>query len=140
MVGEAFTVWSADIHMTEAACALVASYLLTLGSLNDGSETQCSSILNQAWASSQARQSESVNAPAGLAMSLEERGLVVNWSTLRMAVGQGGDGDSHMKADVDNLAAFVRDPGACVTCLLLPFSGSMEPGYHACRGNNRLSS
>ena len=80
-------------------------------------------------------------------MSLEERGLVVNWSTLRMAVGQGGDGDSHIKADIDNLAAFVRDPGACVTCLLLPFSGSMElqmqvglPGHHACRGNQRLSS
>ena len=79
-------------------------------------------------------------------MSLEERGLVVNWSTLRMAVGQGGDGDTHMKADVDNLAAFVRDPGACVTCLLLPFSGSMDlqmqvglPGHHACRGNQRLS-
>lgn len=34
----------------------------------------------------------------------------------------GGDGESDVRVDVHKLAAFVRDPAACVTCFLLPMS------------------
>ena len=63
---------------------------------------------------------------AELGTDIEERGLVINWSTFRFAFCQGGDGESDMTMDVQDLAMFVRDPGSVVTCILLPLSASMH--------------
>lgn len=63
---------------------------------------------------------------AELGTDIEERGLVVNWSTFRFAFCQGGDGESDMTMDVQDLAMFVRHPGSVVTCILLPVSCSMH--------------
>lgn len=41
-----------------------------------------------------------------------------------MAFAAGGDGESDLRLDLQNLSAFVRDPRAVVTALLLPLSGS----------------
>lgn len=57
---------------------------------------------------------------------LEQRGLAAAWSGLRFAYSVGGDGESDMRLDLRNFAAFVRDPAALVTCLLLPYSCSMR--------------
>ena len=64
--------------------------------------------------------------PAELGLDIEEKGLVVNWTTFRFAFCQGGDGESDMTMDVQDLAMFVRDPGSVVTCILLPLSCSMH--------------
>ena len=50
----------------------------------------------------------------------------MNWSTFRFAICQGGDGESDMTMDVQNMAMFVRDPGSVVTCILLPLDCSMH--------------
>lgn len=55
-------------------------------------------------------------------MRLEERGAAFSFEALRVAYSMGGDGQSDVRTDVRNLAAFVRDPAACVTCVLLPMS------------------
>ncbi len=60
------------------------------------------------------------------AMRLEQRGLAASWSGLRFAFATGGDGESDMRVDLRNFAAFVRDPAALVTCLLLPHSCSVR--------------
>lgn len=85
---------------------------------------------------------------AELGIDIEERGLVVNWSTFRFAFCQGGDGESDMTMDVQDLAMFVRDPGSVVTCILLPLSASMHmhqqvsplsvtfAEIHSCAGNH----
>ena len=70
---------------------------------------------------------------ADLGIDMEERGLVVNWSTFRFAFCQGGDGESDMSMDVQDLAMFVRDPGSVVTCILLPLSASMHMHQQVCR-------
>ena len=57
---------------------------------------------------------------------MEERGLSVAWSALRVSYAMGGDGESNIRADMRHLAAFVRDPSTVVTCALLPFSCSMQ--------------
>ena len=62
--------------------------------------------------------------PAETALRLEQRGLALAWSVLRFAYSAGGDGNSDVRFDARNLAAFVRDPAALVTCLLLPHSCS----------------
>ncbi|BDA48870.1 hypothetical protein COCOBI_12-5530 [Coccomyxa sp. Obi] len=59
------------------------------------------------------------------AMRLEQRGLAASWSGLRFAFATGGDGESDMRVDLRNFAAFVRDPAALVSCLLLPHSCSV---------------
>ena len=59
---------------------------------------------------------------AGSALRLEERGAAFSFGALRAAYSMGGDGESDVRLDVQNLAAFVRDPAACVTCFLLPIS------------------
>lgn len=46
----------------------------------------------------------------------------MSFSALRAAYSMGGDGESDMRIDVNELAAFVREPAACVTCFLLPTS------------------
>lgn len=69
---------------------------------------------------------------AELGIDIEERGLVVNWSTFRFAFCQGGDGESDMTMDVQDLAMFVRDPGSVVTCILLPLSASMHMHQQVC--------
>ena len=61
-----------------------------------------------------------------LGTDIEEKGLAVNWSTFRFAICQGGDGESDMTMDVQNMAMFVRDPGSVVTCILLPLDCSMH--------------
>ncbi|KAL0018632.1 hypothetical protein WJX77_009530 [Trebouxia sp. C0004] len=61
-----------------------------------------------------------------LGIDIEDKGLVVNWTTFRFAFCQGGDGESDMTMDVQDLAMFVRDPGSVVTCILLPLSCSMH--------------
>ena len=43
-----------------------------------------------------------------------------------MAYAAGGDGESDTRVDARNFAAFVRDPTALVTCLLLPHSCSVR--------------
>ena len=48
----------------------------------------------------------------------------MTWSALRLCYAMGGDGESDTRIDLHNFAAFVRDPGACVSCFLLPLSGS----------------
>lgn len=60
------------------------------------------------------------------AMRLEQRGLAASWSGLRFAFATGGDGESDMRVDMRNFAAFVRDPAALVTCLCLPHSCSVR--------------
>lgn len=57
---------------------------------------------------------------------LEERGLAVTASALRLACAAGGDGGLDARLDLRNAAAFVRDPDALVTCLLLPLSASLR--------------
>ena len=59
---------------------------------------------------------------AGSALRLEERGAAFSFEALRAAYAMGGDGESDIRIDVQHLAAFVRDPAACVTCFLLPTS------------------
>lgn len=61
-----------------------------------------------------------------MALVVEDRGLSVSWSALRVAYAMGGDGESDIRADLRGLAAFVRDPGTVVTCLLLPLDCSMH--------------
>lgn len=63
---------------------------------------------------------------ADTAMRLEQRGLAASWSGLRFAYAAGGDGESNLRVDLRNFAAFVRDPAALVTCLLLPHSCSVR--------------
>ncbi|KAK9815754.1 hypothetical protein WJX72_009012 [[Myrmecia] bisecta] len=67
----------------------------------------------------------------GACLHLEERGLALTWSALRFAYSMGGDGETDIRVDLRKLAAFVRDPAACVTCLLLPFSGSAHVSMQA---------
>ena len=62
----------------------------------------------------------------GFALRVEERGLSVSWSALRVSYAMGGDGESNIRADMRHLAAFVRDPITVVSCILLPFSCSMH--------------
>ena len=57
-------------------------------------------------------------------MSLENKGFALTWSAVRFAYAMGGDGQADMRIDIRRIAAFVRDPAACVTCLLLPLSCS----------------
>lgn len=59
-------------------------------------------------------------------MRLEQRGLAASWSGLRFAFATGGDGESDMRVDMRNFAAFVRDPAALVSCLCLPHSCSVR--------------
>ena len=66
---------------------------------------------------------------------MEERGLVLAMSALRVAWAGGGDGQMALRTDIRNLAGFVRDPGAAVTAALLPFSGACK--YDA-KVNRRL--
>ena len=61
---------------------------------------------------------------AGGAVSLENKGFALTWSAVRFAYAMGGDGQADMRIDIRRIAAFVRDPAACVTCLLLPLSCS----------------
>ena len=63
---------------------------------------------------------------ADTALRLEQRGLAATWSGLRIAYAAGGDGESDTRVDLRNFAAFVRDPTALVTCLLLPHSCSIK--------------
>ena len=63
---------------------------------------------------------------ADTALRLEQRGLAATWSGLRIAYAAGGDGESDTRVDLRNFAAFVRDPTALVTCLLLPHSCSVK--------------
>jgi hypothetical protein len=60
------------------------------------------------------------------ALALEERGLAVGITIGRVAYAAGGDGESVLKVDVKDMAAFIRDPNALVRCILQPFSCSME--------------
>ncbi|KAK9867090.1 hypothetical protein WJX84_006946 [Apatococcus fuscideae] len=60
----------------------------------------------------------------GTAVSLENKALALTWSAVRFAYAMGGDGQADMRIDIRRIAAFVRDPAACVTCLLLPLSCS----------------
>ena len=63
---------------------------------------------------------------------MEERGLSITWSALRVSYAQGGDGESDVRADLRHFAAFVRDPCAIVTCILLPFSCSLHLEMQVC--------
>ena len=59
-------------------------------------------------------------------LSLEDRGLALTMTALRVAYAAGGDGEVALRSDIRNLAGFVRDPGAAVTAALLPFSASVK--------------
>lgn len=69
---------------------------------------------------------------ADTALCLEQRGLAATWSGLRIAYAAGGDGESDTRVDLRNFAAFVRDPTALVTCLLLPHSCSVKLQMQVC--------
>ncbi len=59
-------------------------------------------------------------------LAVEERGLVLAMTALRVAYAGGGDSEMALRTDIRNLAGFVRDPGAAVTAALLPFSASCK--------------
>ena len=59
-------------------------------------------------------------------LAVEERGLVLVMSALRIAWAGGGDGEAALRADARSLAAYVRDPAAAVTAAILPFSASAK--------------
>lgn len=61
---------------------------------------------------------------ADAVLSLEERGLALSMTALRVAYSKGGDGEQGVNLDLRQLAAFVRDPAAIVTTALLPLSCS----------------
>jgi hypothetical protein len=63
---------------------------------------------------------------AEYALGVEEKGLSVTWSALRVSYAMGGDGETNIRADLRHLAAFVRDPCTVVSCILLPLSCSMH--------------
>lgn len=60
------------------------------------------------------------------ALALEERGLALSASVVRFAYAYGGDGESVIKTDAQDLSTFIRDPRARVNCVLQPFSFSAE--------------
>ena len=66
--------------------------------------------------------------PAGLVEGapcyLRDRGLSLSLHALRVAFAAGGDGESDLRLNLQDLTAFVRDPRAAVTALVLPLSGS----------------
>lgn len=59
-------------------------------------------------------------------LSVEERGLVLVMSAIRVAWAGGGDGEMALRADTRSLAAFVRDPAAVVTAAIMPFALSAK--------------
>lgn len=64
---------------------------------------------------------------------LEARGLAVTAGVLRFAYSAGGDGESDIKVDLREVAAFFRDPQAVVvSCVLLPFSASASLHMTVC--------
>ena len=67
---------------------------------------------------------DNTDSPGSLA--LEERGLAIAASIVRVAHAAGGDGESVIKVDTQDLCTFVRDPRARVNCVLQPFSFSAE--------------
>ena len=67
-----------------------------------------------------------LNRHADAALALEEKGLAFTFSAVRAAYAAGGDCESDVRVDVRNLAAFVRDPAACVTCFLLPLTCTLH--------------
>lgn len=60
------------------------------------------------------------------ALALEERGLAVSATVVRFGFAAGGDGESSIRLDLRELAAFIRDPMARANCILQPFSCSVE--------------
>jgi len=59
-------------------------------------------------------------------LSLEERGIALSSSAIRVAYSAGGDGESVIQVDLRELAIFIRDPRARINCILQPFSCSAE--------------
>jgi hypothetical protein len=59
-------------------------------------------------------------------LAVEERGLVLVMSALRVAYAGGGDGETALRTDIRDMAGFVRDPGAAVTAALLPLSAGCK--------------
>lgn len=57
---------------------------------------------------------------------MEERGLVLAMTALRVAYAGGGDGEMALRADIRNMAGFVRDPSAAVTAAVLPLSAGFK--------------
>lgn len=64
--------------------------------------------------------------PAEGVLAVEERGLVLAMTALRVAYAGGGDGEMALRTDIRNMAGFVRDPGAAVTAALLPLSAGFK--------------
>lgn len=63
----------------------------------------------------------------GRAQPLEQQGVVATFGALRFGYSYGGDGEAVTRADVRNLAGFVRHRGAVITTWLLPLSdGRLE--------------
>ena len=63
---------------------------------------------------------------------LEDKGMATTWSALRVGWAAGGDGQSEVRVDLRNAAAFVRDPAAIISCLLLPLYASLRMEMQAC--------
>ena len=59
-------------------------------------------------------------------LELEDRGLALTMTALRIAYAAGGDGEMALRGDMRNLAGFVRDPSAAVSAALLPLSCSVK--------------
>lgn len=67
---------------------------------------------------------DSTSAPGALA--LEERGLAISATAFRFGYASGDDGNTVMRIDLRELAAFIRDPIARANCVLQPLSCSVE--------------
>lgn len=59
-------------------------------------------------------------------LTLEDRGLALTMTSLRVGYAAGGDGELSLRSDIRNLAGFVRDPSAAVSAVLLPLSCTVK--------------
>lgn len=59
-------------------------------------------------------------------LTLEDRGLALTMTSLRVGYAAGGDGELSLRGDIRNLAGFVRDPSAAVSAVLLPLSCTVK--------------
>ena len=68
---------------------------------------------------------------------LEGEGVALSMTAFRFGYFYGGDGESHMCADLRNAAGFVRGRGACVTNFLLPVEVRHHHNGGCLRGRER---
>lgn len=67
-------------------------------------------------------------------VALEETGIALSTSVLRLGYFMGGDGQSRLKVDLRNAAGFIRHEGAAVTAFLLPIKVRLTTKSHGPAG------